>query len=444
MDLTELLHTGKRLVYRSKLLLIGIGIFAILTLLSIFVLPDASNKIGASVNESDINVELGAFPIIKPTIKYGFALDTFQIYEGTIKRGDIVGNILQRYHIDYVSIDKLAQNSKDVFSVSKFREGKKYTILAKDSTQKADYLIYEPSVFEYIVFDLDQLEASKHEREVNYRTRIAGGVMESNLWNAMTNNGLSYSVAAKMEDALQWTVDFYHLQKGDIFKLVFDEAYIDGKPVGVSRVNAAYYKTGEKESYAIYYDYEKDKGYYDEKGRPMKSGFLKSPLRVSRISSHYNLRRYHPILKRVKPHYGTDYAAPYGTPILAVGNGVISKAAYTRGNGNYVKIKHDDVYETQYLHMQKFAKGIRPGVSVKQGDTIGYVGSTGLATGPHVCFRFWKSGKQVNHLKLSFPPAEELPETELDSFNLVKDAYLKQLETAKIDYSKLKEEEINS
>lgn len=160
----------------------------------------------------------------------------------------------------------------------------------------------------------------------------------------------------------------------------------------------------------------------------MNKGFLKAPVKASRISSYYNLNRFHPILKRRRPHLGTDYAAPHGTPIQAVGDGVVSIASYTNGNGNYVKIKHDDTYQTQYLHMSGFADGIRAGSHVKQGQTIGYVGSTGLATGPHVCFRFWKNGRQVNHLRLNFPPPEPLPESELAKFNEQRDVYLKQLD----------------
>ncbi|MDP4821323.1 MAG: M23 family metallopeptidase, partial [Saprospiraceae bacterium] len=162
----------------------------------------------------------------------------------------------------------------------------------------------------------------------------------------------------------------------------------------------------------------------DMEGRPMKKSFLKSPVQHSRISSFYNLNRFHPILKRRRPHYGTDYAAPHGTPIRAVGSGVISQASYTSGNGNFVKIKHRDNIETQYLHMSKFAKGIKPGAQVDQGDIIGYVGSTGLATGPHVCFRFWKDGKQINHLNLTFPPADPLPESEMPTFLQQRDKYL--------------------
>lgn len=374
------------------------------------------------------DIPLGAFPVDIPTMKYGFAIDTFHMTEGMIESGTFLGDILHAHKVDFQTIDQLVRNAEDVFDVRKFREGRPFAVLATDTSQTADYFIYEPSVFEYIVFHLkDDLKVKKVKREVISETKTAAGRLESTLWKAMTDNGMSFELADKMEDALQWSIDFHHLQKNDEFKLVYEEKYIDGEVVGVGMVKAAYYKTENNEYYSMFYEGEKEDGYYDLKGRPMKSTFLKSPVKFSRISSHYNLNRFHPILKRRRPHFGTDYAAPYGTPILAVGNGVVTIASYTKGNGNYVKIRHDKVYETQYLHMQKFAAGIRPGVQVKQGQVIGYVGSTGLATGPHVCFRFWKSGKQVNHLRLKFPPSKPLPESEIPAYNEHRDHFLELL-----------------
>lgn len=370
--------------------------------------------------------DLGALPTVIPMMKYGFALDTFQVFKDEIRSGSFLGDILQKQHVPYSEVDKLVRNAKDIFDVRHFKAGKNYTILTKDSTQRADYFIYEPNVYEYIVFHLkDSLQVEKVKREVTSERTTAAGFVQSSLWKTMTSQGLSFELTDKMEDALQWSIDFHHLQKGDEFKLVYDQNYIEGEKVGVGQVHAAYYKNaGQNEYYAIYFETEKDKGYYDLAGKPMKTSFLKAPVKASRISSYYNLNRLHPILKYRRPHYGTDYAAPYGTPIMAVGDGVIINAGYTSGNGNYVKIKHDDKIQTQYLHMQKFASGIRSGVHVKQGQTIGYVGSTGLATGPHVCFRFWKAGKQINHLRLSFPPAAPLPAEDLPNFMATKDKFL--------------------
>ncbi len=370
---------------------------------------------------------IGAFPLVVPTMRYGFAIDTFQVYEGRIQPNEFLADILMRHRVPYEQIDRLVRHMGEVFDARQLRAGKPYTVLSRDTQQMADYFIYEPSIFAYYVFDLKKATVTRVARPVETRVRTASGLIESSLWNTMVDNGLSFELAAKLEDAFQWTLDFHHLQRGDYFKLVYEAQYIEGREVGVGRILAAYYNNQGAEYYAIWYDQTEEAGYYDLQGRPMNKGFLKAPVKYARISSAYNPRRYHPILKRVRPHLGTDYAAPYGTPILAVGDGVVVKAGYTRGNGNYVKIKHNDTYATQYLHMQRFAKGIRVGAHVKQGQVIGYVGATGLATGPHVCFRFWKNGRQVDHRRLTFPPPEPLPQKELPAFFKVRDVYVKML-----------------
>ncbi len=409
----------------TLLLILGISLFVVAVTVAIFQLQ-AQQKIKASV--SDAVVEIGAFPITIPTVKYGFALDTFNVVEDTIRSGDFLGSILAAHQVSYPDIQKLVENSKDIFKVSSLRVNRPYFVLSKEENEKADYFIYEPSVYNYYVFDLEELSVEKHERPIEYKSNTISGSIESSLWNAMGEQNASPSLFAKMEDALQWSIDFTRVQPGDDFKLVYDKEFIDDEEVGVGLVKAAYYKTGENEHFAIFHHTSDDKaGYYDLLGRPMNKGFLKSPVKSSRISSRYNLRRFHPIKKRVMPHYGTDYAAPYGTPIQAVGGGVVVRKGYTKGNGNFVKIKHDDTYQTQYLHMQGFAKGIQVGAQVIQGQTIGYVGSTGLATGPHVCFRFWKDSKQVNHLSLNFPPPAPLPDEDLPEFFKARDQYLLEL-----------------
>jgi murein DD-endopeptidase MepM/ murein hydrolase activator NlpD len=402
-------------------------------------------KAQSSLAASVPTVELDAFPLVEPTMLYGFAIDTFTVIEAEIQPNEFLGDILGRHHLDYVSIDQLAQNSKDVFDIRQLRAGKPYTILTKDTSARASYFIYEPNVYVYYVFDLqDALNVTRVERPIDTEIQTAGGRIESSLWNAMVDNGLSFELTAKMEDALQWSIDFHHIQKGDEFRLVYEQDYIEGEPVGVGRVFAAHYRNLSNDYYAVYYDeQEEHEGYYDLEGRPMNKGFLKAPVKYSRISSGFNPNRFHPILKRRRPHLGTDYAAPYGTPILAVGDGVVTKASYTNGNGNFVKIRHDKTYETQYLHMQKFASGIAVGTHVKQGQVIGYVGSTGLATGPHVCFRFWKNGQQVNHLKLNFPPPEPLPEEVLPAFYEVRDDYMEAINGITIPEKTKEPEEVD-
>jgi murein DD-endopeptidase MepM/ murein hydrolase activator NlpD len=384
--------------------------------------------VGASMLPSDvIEIEqLGNFPIIIPTIKYGFVIDTFNVTEGKVERNQTLGVLLSSNGMDAVSIEKLVKNSAGIFDINRgFRVGQDFMLLNSQGENKPAHLVFEPNVFEYIIFDLTgEMKVRKVEREVELRPRFVDGKIQSSLWDALTSQGVNLDAASKMEDALQWSVDFSHTQKGDEFKIIYDEKFIKDQSVGAGQVYAASYVREGKESMAFWFDNGEYKGFYDIDGRPAKSGFLKSPVKYTRISSKYNPSRFHPILKRVRPHLGTDYAAPHGTPIYAIGDGTVVEASYTKGNGRYVKIKHDKVYQTQYLHMSRFAKGIRRGAHVSQGEVIGYVGSTGLATGPHVCFRFWKNGRQVNHLKEKLPSAKKLPDDVLQEFFKVRDKYL--------------------
>ncbi len=367
-----------------------------------------------------------------PNVKYGFAVDNYTVTEGKIEKNQFLSDLLLPHNISYQTIDKVVAKAKDVFDVRKLRVGKEYMILAPKDGEAAHYFIYEPSPFEYVVYDL-QGDANVEiiKRKVDTKVVENSGIVESSLWNAIVGNDMSYEIASKMEDAFAWSVDFHHVQKNDRFKLIYEELFIEGESVGVGQIKAATFKHYDKEFNAYFYEDENYAGYFDDQGRPMKKAFLKSPVKFARISSPFNRRRFHPILRRVKPHLGTDYAAPRGTPILAVANGTVTKASYSRGNGRYVKIKHDKVYDTQYLHMSKFAKGIKPGTRVKQGEVIGYVGSTGLATGPHVCFRFWKNGKQVNHRKENLPPPEPMSEASMKDFVVVRDAVKAQLDEIK-------------
>ena len=383
---------------------------------------------------------IGSFELSKPNLKWGFAIDTFEVTQNTIQNNQFFGEVLQKNNISYPIIEGIITNTKEFFDVNHWRVGKNYWFLKKPSSETFDYLVYEPNVYKYYLFDLKNGTGTVKERPIKKELKTASGVISSSLWKTMTDAGLSFDVAGKMENALQWSIDFHHAQKGDQFKLYYEEESIDGQVVGVGELHAAAYKTGENEFQTVYYDDEEYPGYYDLEGRPMNKGFLKSPVKYSRISSRFNLRRFHPVLKRVRPHLGTDYAAPRGTPIYAVGDGVVLEARRKGGNGNYVKIRHNETYQTQYLHMQKFAKGISSGVHVKQGQVIGYVGSTGLATGPHVCFRFWKNGKQVNHLRLEFPPPKPLPAEEMADFNMVRDKFVSKLN--EVEYPKLVEESI--
>jgi len=402
----------KRWIYSTVLLSIIFALFSLGLWMS-----GLQQSTGASLKSAP--VELQSFPITIPTMKYGFALDTFLVEEAIIAPNQFPSEILSEFGVDMVAIDELNRNTQSIFDLRQLRAGKPYMVLTRDTSQGADYFIYEPSDTRYVVYDLKERNAYVEERKVDVAVREASGVITSSLWQAMTDNGLNFEVAAKMEDVFAWSIDFHRVQKEDRFKLIFEEQSVEGKMVGIANILAAYYTTANNEYNAIRFKNEQYDGFYDLEARPLKKAFLKSPVKYSRVSSRFNLRRFHPILKRIRPHYGTDYAAPYGTPILAVADGVVLTASRRGGNGNFVKIKHDKVYQTQYLHMQRFAKGIRSGVHVKQGQVIGYVGSTGLATGPHVCFRFWKNGRQVNHLRENLPKPEPMSEKDIPALSLI-------------------------
>ncbi len=365
---------------------------------------------------------LSELPISDMQQRFGFNLNHFWVTEGVIEGNQFLADLLLPHKVSYQQIGELAAVAKPVFDVRALRAGKSYYILNRDTSDCADYFIYEPNKLRYVIYDIKNRSVEVKERAVERVRSTASGVISSSLWQTMMDQGLDYELAARMEDALAWSVDFHHIQKGDYFKAYYDHLYIDGVSVGVGELYAAYFRNSNNDHYAIKYHSGKYDGFFDLEGRPMKKVFLKAPVKKTRISSRFNPRRFHPILKRVRAHLGTDYAAPYGTPILAVANGVVTKASRTKGNGNYVKIRHDKVYETQYLHMQRFAKGIAPGVQVKQGQVIGYVGSTGLATGPHVCFRFWKNGVQVNHLRLNLPEPDPMEAGALPEYFLVRDS----------------------
>jgi murein DD-endopeptidase MepM/ murein hydrolase activator NlpD len=315
-------------------------------------------------------------------------------------------------------MNELRQKSKDVFNLHQIQANRPYTLLCdNDPAQTARYFIYQPSQTQYVVFNLqDSLHIYTQEKEIETVERILTGTIQRNLYMAMAEAGCSPGLINHFADIYQWKVNFAAIQPGDGFKLIYEEHLLEGEPVGYGKVKAACFEHKGQPIYAIYHGEGKAAGYFDQQGKSLQKAFLKEPLEYSRISSRYSLNRFHPVQKRFKAHLGTDFAAPRGTPIRSVGQGVITEAGYNSGNGNYIKIKHDDTYTTQYLHMSKFAKGIRKGAKVNMGQTIGYVGSTGLASGPHLCYRFWKNGKQVDVLKEKLPLARSVDKEAREQF----------------------------
>lgn len=351
--------------------------------------------------------------VVKPIIKYGLDISSFIVKEHTIKRNELFPDILGKYNVAYSTINMLVDGSREIFNLRKLQAGKSCTVLCEntDSGLVAKKLVYEENPVDYVVFNLeDSAYIYRAQNKVVRQTREMSGVINGSLYETLEANDINPALAVRMADIFAWSVDFYKIQKGDKFKVIYDEDVVDGVSTGIGEIRAIVFNNGGRDNYAFYYKKDKNGAgdYYDEEGNSMKKMFLKSPVKFSRISSRFNLKRFHPVTKSVKAHLGTDYAAPYGTPILATADGVVEDAKFKVYNGNYVKIRHNGQYKTQYLHMSKIAKGLRPGARVKQGDVIGYVGSTGLATGPHVCYRFWKDGQQVDPFKQKQMFAEPL------------------------------------
>jgi murein DD-endopeptidase MepM/ murein hydrolase activator NlpD len=366
----------------------------------------------------------------EPKMLYGINIDALGVTENKVKRNENISEILANYNISSREIFELANKSKEVFDVRKIAANKKYTVLyEEDSLKRAHTLVYEHNAIEYIIFNLhDSIFVEKHEREVVIEEKTAAGFIETSLSEAMSDLGLSHELTNEFVDVFGWQLDFFGLQKGDMFKIIYEDKLVEGNSVGIGDIKAIYFNHFGNDYYAFNYNQGTGIDYFDEEGNSLRKALLKYPLEFSRISSRYSGRRYHPVQKRYKAHRGTDFAAPKGTPIRSVGDGIIVEARYKKYNGNYVKVKHNSTYSTQYLHMSKIASGIRPGVKVKQGQTIGFVGSTGLATGNHLCYRFWKNGVQIDALKVKLPPSEPVSEDNKASFIARRDQLMEALD----------------
>lgn len=380
-------------------------------------------------NEAPIAAVDTTAVVPEPTLLYGFPVDSFQITEKKVKWNESISDILSDFNIHHRQIFELANKAEGVYDVHRFKAGYKYTIISEgDSLNTARQMIFEPDNRSYVVFNLaDSIYVTKVDHEVKIVEREIAGEVTSSVYQTIVDAGSSPILVNKLVDVFAWQVDFFRIPKGDKFKVIYEEERIGDKIVGIGKVKGAYFKHFDKEYHAIYYDQKGQSDYFDEEGNSLRKTFLRAPLNFTRISSRYSPRRFHPVQKRYKAHLGTDYAAPVGTPIRTVGDGVVLEARYGKYNGNFVKIKHNSNYTTQYLHMSKIARGIKPGQKVKQGQTIGYVGSTGLARGPHLCFRFWKNGRQVDALKVDLPPTEPIITKHLANFLHTKNVMLHRL-----------------
>ena len=364
----------------------------------------------------------------KDNIEFGFNLDNYRVDRDTIQFGDSFGEIMLRNKLSYSQIYNIVQSIKDSFDVRWLTAGKPYTILStKDSTAIPQYFIYQPNLLSYVVIDFsnfDSISAYNQKKPFKIVNKTTSGVITSSLSETMDENGLPWELINQLSDVYAWTIDFTRIQKGDSFKIIYNERYIeDTILVGIKNIDAAYFKHNGEELFAFNFvtdSLKKTTEFYDQNGNSLERTFLKSPVRFSNISSRYNLKRriaYYG--NKVRPHKGTDFAAPTGTPIMATADGRVEKSSYTRANGYYVKIKHNDTYSTQYLHMQKNGR-VKKGQYVKQGDVIGRIGMTGNTSGPHVCYRFWKNNRQVDPFKQKLPAGKPVPSELKVNFEIYK------------------------
>lgn len=384
----------------------------------------------SSSNPNEVKIEA---PIaFEPATYLTLPTDTLSFEKHTIVSGESFGALLGKRGIGSAKIYEVAAAVEQDFNVRKIRAGVQVEFAKGDSSKYPSYFIYPESKFEYWIIGVnDSVFAKKVEKERVIRRREIKGTIEDALYLSVGRSGGTQALAMSLVEVYAWTIDFFRLQKGDAFSVIYEEEYVDDTTyVGLKRIVAANLTHVGNDFYAFPYDNELGiHDYYDEQGRSLRKTFLRAPLNFTRISSRYSGRRFHPVQKRWKAHLGTDYAAPTGTPIMTTADGVVVAAKYTRANGNYVKVRHNSTYTTQYLHMSKIKKGIKNNVKVKQGDVIGYVGSTGLATGPHVCYRFWVNGKQVDPYKQKLPDAKPLAEDRMQAYKTYMGVLKKELDS---------------
>jgi murein DD-endopeptidase MepM/ murein hydrolase activator NlpD len=357
-------------------------------------------------------------------------VNDLNVSEERVKRNQRFADLLEGHFVLPRVQQQLNLLPRRIFDFRKIAAGKKYTLITEhDSLRSAKALVYELNPVDYVIFYLrDTFLIEVCQREIVTLEKSVAGEIQASLSETIERLGISHELTNKFVDIFAWHVDFQRLQKGDKFKLIYEEDQVDGRPISIRKILGIYFEHFGSGYYAFPFDQGDGLDYFDEEGKSLRKALLKYPIEFTRISSRYNLNRFHPVAKVFRAHLGTDFAAPNGTPIRSVGDGVIEEAQYKTNNGNYVKIRHNDTYTTAYLHMSKIGLGITRGARVRQGQTIGYVGSTGLATGPHVCYRFWRRGLQVDALKVQLPPSRPMKRENFEKFQCVKEEFIKRLQ----------------
>ncbi len=371
-------------------------------------------------------------PISTPIrMEFGLPIDSYDVDTFTVQNGETLGKMLSKLGATKKQINSINLLSSEEFDVRTIRAGKTYYALYQtdeSGNRTLEYYIYRPTIQEAVVLHLkDSIHVERQIKEITYHDRSAQVVIESSLWNAMANNDLPVELALELSEIYAWTIDFFGLQKGDSIRVYYDEKYVDDISIGIGRIYAAHFYHAKKWQEAYWYEDKDTHNYFDKEGNSLRKAFLKAPLNYKRISSGFTHKRLHPVYKVYRPHTGVDYAAPTGTPVVSIGDGKVIMKEYKGGGGNTIKIKHNATYTTGYLHLSKYAKGLKVGQYVKQGEVIGYVGSTGASTGPHLDFRVWKNGTPIDPLKMDSPPAEPIPAAKKDSFNSIVAEYKNKL-----------------
>ena len=386
----------------------------------------------ACLGERSADAESQAAEEPQHTILYGIIADNYRTESGSIAQGETLGKLLGRYGVTAATVDRLDKATKEVFPLRQIRADRPYTVfMAQDSVgaERLDYFVYEKDLIEYVVFGFknDSVTITQGQKDVTVRREVRSSVIESSLWGAIMRDSLPYALAAELEEIYQWTVDFFGIQEGDNFTVIYDEKLIDTTHVGIGQIWGAKFNHAGKEVYAIPFQQGDKVQYWEYNGASLRKQLLKAPLKFTRISSRFSRSRLHPVHRVYRPHLGVDYAAPSGTPVHAVADGVVSFKGWSGGGGNTLRIKHAGNLETGYLHLKGFAKGINKGTRVKQGDLIGYVGSTGTSTGPHLDYRIWKNGTNIDPLKVPQEPAEPIAEKNKAEFEAIRDRIVAEL-----------------
>jgi len=390
---------------------------------------------GVMLQKGDNGIQMStAEEAVPPRMEYGIIVDSLEVIRDKVKRNEFLADILLKYDVDYNLIDEIARSPRSVFDVRKIRVGYPYSVIRTlDSLPQVYYFVYEQSATEYVVVDIrDSLAINRGKKDVERRIATASGTITSSLWNTMVDNNADPNLANELSEIYAWTIDFFGIQKGDNFRVIFEELYVDDEYIGLGHVVAATFNHSDYDFYACLFEQDSLGDYYDDEGGSMRRTFLKAPLRYRRVSSGFSYSRMHPVLKYRRPHLGVDYAAAAGTPVQAVGDGVVTFAAWTDQGGYTVRIKHNGTYSTSYCHFSGFGKGIKQGVHVKQGQVIGYVGTTGLSTGPHLDFRFYRNGKAIDPLKVKSPPAKPVDSAYYNEYRVHCDSLIRELDKVEV------------